>query len=381
VRGLAEKTESVGWSSNEVMNNRNVKQAWVADRGSANATGAASAVTEGAPKSSAASRVLVTGASGFLGSAIAAAVRARGHEVHALVRPSSPRTNLDAGDTVHEGDLNDRASLAAALRGARFLFHAAADYRLWARNPDEIHRNNVEGTRLVMEEALRAGVERIVYTSSVATLKLAAGAPATEDHPLTEGAAIGAYKRSKVAAERLVEAMVLSDGLPAVIVNPSTPIGPRDVRPTPTGRIIVEAASGRMPGYVQTGLNLAHVDDVAAGHVAALDRGRIGERYILGGDNVFLADMLADIARLVGRRPPRLKLPRTMIYPIAYGAELIAKVSGVEPFVTLDGLRMARHYMFFDDSKARRELGYISRPYREGLSDAIAWFRSHGYLR
>ena len=378
---LAEKTESVGWSSNEVMDNRNVKQAWAADRGSANATGAASEVTEGAPKSSRASRVLVTGASGFLGSAIAAAVRARGHDVHALVRRSSPRRNLDAGDTVHEGDLNDRASLAGALRGVRFLFHAAADYRLWARNPDEIHRNNVEGTRLVMEEALRAGVERIVYTSSVATLKLADGAPATEDHPLTEGAAIGAYKRSKVAAERLVEAMVLRDGLPAVIVNPSTPIGPRDVRPTPTGRIIVEAASGRMPGYVQTGLNLAHVDDVAAGHVAALDRGRIGERYILGGDNVFLADMLADIARLVGRRPPRLKVPRTMIYPIAYGAELIAKVSGVEPFVTLDGLRMARHYMFFDDSKARRELGYISRPYREGLSDAIAWFRFHGYLR
>jgi dihydroflavonol-4-reductase len=153
------------------------------------------------------------------------------------------------------------------------------------------------------------------------------------------------------------------------------------VRPTPTGRIIVEAASGRMPAFVQTGLNLAHVDDVAAGHVAALDRGRIGERYILGGDNVFLADMLADIARLVGRRPPKLKLTRTMLYPIAYGAELLASVRGVEPFITLDGLRMARHHMFFDDSKARRELGYVSRPYREGLSDAIAWFRSRGYLK
>jgi dihydroflavonol-4-reductase len=331
----------------------------------------------GAPSST----VLVTGASGFLGSAIAGALRARGHGVRVLARPSSPRTNLNAADVVCEGDLRDRASLAAALKGARYLFHAAADYRLWARNPEEIRRSNVEGTRLIMEEALNAGVERIVYTSSVATLKLADGAASTEDNPLAEGEGIGAYKRSKVAAERLVEAMLQRDGLPAVIVNPSTPIGPRDVRPTPTGRIIVEAASGRMPAFVDTGLNLAHVDDVAAGHIAALERGRIGERYILGGDNVLLADMLADIARLVGRRPPTVKLPRTMLYPIAYGAELLATLRGVEPFITMDGLRMARHHMFFDDSKARRELGYVSRPYVEGLADAIAWFRAHGHLK
>jgi dihydroflavonol-4-reductase len=327
------------------------------------------------------STVLVTGASGFLGSAIAAALRVRGHDIRVLVRPSSPRTNLNPADTLCEGDLRDRASLAAALKGARFLFHAAADYRLWARDPEEIHRNNLEGTRLIMEEALSAGVERIVYTSSVATLKPIEGGSATEDRPLTEGEGIGAYKRSKVAAERLVEAMIRRDGLPALIVNPSTPIGPRDVRPTPTGRIIVEAASGRMPAFVETGLNLAHVDDVAAGHLAALDRGRIGERYILGGDNVFLADMLADIARLVGRRPPTVKLPRTMLYPVAYGAELLASLRGIEPFITMDGLRMARHHMFFDDSKARRDLGYVSRPYREGLADAIAWFRTHGYLK
>ena len=327
------------------------------------------------------STVLVTGASGFLGSAIAGALRARGHGVRVLARPSSPRTNLNATDVVCEGDLRDRASLAAALKGARYLFHVAADYRLWARNPEEIQRSNVEGTRLIMEEALSAGVERIVYTSSVATLKLTDGAASTEANPLADGEGIGTYKRSKVAAERLVEAMIQRNGLPAVIVNPSTPIGPRDVRPTPTGRIIVEAASGRMPAFVDTGLNLAHVDDVAAGHIAALDRGRIGERYILGGDNVFLADMLADIARLVGRRPPKLKLPRKMLYPIAYGAELLATFRGVEPFITMDGLRMARHHMFFDDSKARRELGYVSRPYVEGLADAITWFRAHGHLK
>jgi dihydroflavonol-4-reductase len=332
-------------------------------------------------RSSPLSLALVTGASGFVGSAIAAALRARGCHVRALVRPSSPRTNLVAGDSLCEGDLRDRASLADALRGVRFLFHAAADYRLWARNPEEIVRNNVEGTRLLMEEALRAGVERIVYTSSVATLRLVDGGFATEGRPLAEEEAIGAYKRSKIAAERLVEAMTRRDGLPAVIVNPSTPIGPRDVRPTPTGRIVVEAALGHVPGFVDTGLNLAHVDDVAAGHVAALLRGRIGERYILGGENVFLADMLADIARLVGRRPPRLKIPLAAVYPVAYGAELIARIRGVEPFVTLDGLRMARHHMFFDDAKARRELGYVSRPYREGLADAIAWFRAHGRLR
>jgi dihydroflavonol-4-reductase len=342
---------------------------------------ASAAVASNTPVFLSSSAVLVTGASGFLGSAIAAALRARGHSVRVLVRPSSPRTNLDPADVVCEGDLRDRASLAAALKGARFLFHAAADYRLWARNPEEIERNNVEGTRLIMEEALGAGVERIIYTSSVATLKLSKGAASTEDKPLAEGEGIGAYKRSKVAAERLVEAMIQRDGLPAVIVNPSTPIGPRDVRPTPTGRIIVEAASGRMPAFVDTGLNLAHVDDVAAGHVAALDRGRIGERYILGGDNVYLADMLADIARLVGRRPPTVKLPRSLLYPVAYGAEVLASLRGVEPFITMDGLRMARHLMFFDDSKARRELGYVSRSYREGLADATAWFRTHGYIK
>ncbi len=328
-----------------------------------------------------ASTVLVTGASGFVGSAIAATLRAAGYRLRVLVRPTSQRVNISPLDTICEGDLRDRSSLAAALKGVRFVFHAAADYRLWARDPDDLVRNNVEGARLIMEEALRAGVERIVYTSSVATLKLTDGRLATESCPLSENEAIGAYKRSKVAAERLVEAMARRDRLPAVIVNPSTPIGPRDVKPTPTGRVIVEAASGRIPIYVDTGLNLAHVDDVAAGHLAALRRGEIGERYILGGENVLFSDMLAAIAGIVGRKAPTLRAPRAMIYPFAYGAELLAKFGGGEPFVTLDGLRMARHRMFFDDAKARRELGYVSRPYREGLMDAIAWFRAHGHLR
>jgi dihydroflavonol-4-reductase len=325
--------------------------------------------------------ILVTGASGFLGSAVANTARAAGYRVRVLIRGSSPRTNLHRDDEIVVGDLCDRASMAAAMRGVRYLVHTAADYRLWAPSPEDILRSNVDGTRIVMEEALRAGVERIVHTSSVATLELHEGALADETRPLPAARAVGAYKKSKVIAERLVDDMIERAGLPAVIVNPSTPIGPRDVRPTPTGRIIVEAARGRMPGFVDTGLNLVHVDDAAAGHLAALRRGRIGERYILGGENVHLGDMLADIAQIVGRRPPRLRLPIAAVYPLALGAEVWARWSGREPFATRDGLRMARHHMFFSDAKARRDLGYASRPYREGIADAIAWFRAAGYLR
>jgi dihydroflavonol-4-reductase len=268
------------------------------------------------------------------------------------------------------------------MDGVRHVVHAAADYRLWARDRAAIVRTNVEGTRTIMHAALRAGVERIVHTSSVATLAAHDdGRVSDETEPLAEADAIGAYKRSKVAAERAVEAMVARDALPAVIVNPSTPIGPRDLRPTPTGRVIVAAASGRIPAFVDTGLNLVHVDDVAAGHVAALASGRIGERYILGGQNVALVDMLADIARLCGRAPPRFTLPRAPLYPCAMAAELIAAVTGREPLLTRDGLRMSRYRMYFTSAKAERELGYRARPYVEGLREAIAWFRGGGYLR
>ncbi len=248
--------------------------------------------------------------------------------------------------------------------------------------PDDIVRTNVEGTRTVMNAALAAGVERIVYTSSVATLASRPDrAPSDETFPLAAEDAVGAYKYSKVMAERLVEAMVAEQKLPAVIVNPSTPIGPGDVRPTPTGRIIIEAAAGRMPAYVDTGLNLVHVDDVAAGHVAALHKGRIGERYILGGQDVLLGDMLRDIARRVGRSPPKIRLPRQLIFPIAYGAEAIAHFTGREPFVTTTGLKLAKDHMFFTSAKAERELGYQARPYGEAVAEAIAWFRQHGYLK
>jgi dihydroflavonol-4-reductase len=327
--------------------------------------------------------ILVTGASGFLGSAVARCLVAAGHDVRVLVRSTSSRLNLaDTRFDIVEGDLRDAASLARATTGIRYLFHVAADYRLWARNPQEIVETNVEGTRLLMEAAQRIGVERIVYTSSVATLlPRPDGTPSDETFPSDADHAIGAYKYSKLVAERLVEDMVAKHNLPAVIVNPSTPIGPGDVRPTPTGRIIVEAASGRMPAYVDTGLNLVHVDDCAAGHLAALHKGRIGQRYILGGQNVLLGDMLRDIARMVGRAPPKLRLPRALIFPIAYGAEAIAHFTGREPFVTTTGLRLAKDRMFFTSAKAERELGYSARPYGEAIADAIAWFRQNGYLK
>jgi dihydroflavonol-4-reductase len=323
---------------------------------------------------------LITGASGFVGSAIAKAFRASGYQVRVLVRASSPRTNLDPADEVAVGDICDRKTVAAALRDVRYVVHAAADYRLWATHPEEVLRTNVEGTRIVMEESLRARTERIVHTSSVATIALRSEAPSDESLRLNENEAIGAYKKSKILAERLVEQMVHDASLPAVIVNPSTPIGPRDIKPTPTGQIILKAARGGMPGFVDTGLNLVHVDDVAAGHLAALRKGAIGERYILGGENVDLRVMLTEIARVIGHPPPRMRFPIAAVYPVAVGAELWSYASGRQPFVTRDELRMARHHMYFEDAKARRELGYDSRPYQAGIADAIAWFRKVGYL-
>jgi len=326
--------------------------------------------------------VLITGASGFLGSAVLRKILECRYPARVLVRPASPRANLAGLDCeIVVGDLRDKAAMSEALRDVRYLFHVAADYRLWARDPGEIIRNNRDGTRLVMQAARDAGVERIVYTSSVAALKPRGdGSDADERDRATMQTAVGAYKKSKVAAERVVEEMTAA-GLPAVIVSPSTPIGPRDIRPTPTGRIIVEAAKGRMPAYVATGLNLAHVDDVAEGHMLALTKGQLGENYVLGGHNVMLKDMLAEIARLVGRKPPRVSLPRGPLYPIAVGAEAIARLTRKEPMLTVDALKMSKHKMFFSSAKAKQELGYTVRPWRLAIADAVNWFKVSGYLQ
>lgn len=323
--------------------------------------------------------ILVTGAAGFIGAAVVRALRARGAIVRAFVRaPAADR--LADWDEVARGDMRDRAAVAEAMCGVGAVFHIAADYRLWARDPREIGATNVEGARIVMEEALRARVGRVVYTSSVATLGRAEG-PAVETDRLAADEAIGAYKRSKILAEHVVETLAAREGLPVVIVHPSTPVGPRDRRPTPTGRIVLEAARGRIPAFVDTGLNVVHVDDVAQGHLAAFDRGRIGERYILGGENVALSDLLAAVAACVGRSPPRLRLPHAVAYPIAVGAEAIARWTGREPLATRDGLRMSRRFMYYDDAKARRDLGYAARPWREGVVDAVDWYDKAGYLK
>ena len=253
---------------------------------------------------------LVTGATGFVGSAVARALIGIGHDVRVLARPSSDRRNLiDLSVEIAEGSLEDAPSLARAVVGCRYLFHVAADYRLWVTDPVPMFRANVEGTRVLMRAALDAGVERVVYTSSVATLGLVPQGTADEEAPSDVEDMIGPYKRSKFQAEEVVRGLIARRALPAVIVNPSTPVGPRDRKPTPTGRLILEAARGHLPGYVETGLNIVHVDDVAAGHLAAAELGRIGERYILGSENLSLARILVEVAQAAGTRAPRIRVP------------------------------------------------------------------------
>jgi dihydroflavonol-4-reductase len=325
---------------------------------------------------------LVTGATGFVGSAVARALLSAGHPVRVLARPNSDRRNLaDLPVEIVEGSLEDARSLVRAVSGCRYVYHVAADYRIWVPDPAPMFRVNVIGTRDLLTAALEAGVERVVYTSSVATLGLAPGCSADEETPSSVDDMIGPYKRSKFLAEEVVRDLARDRGLPVVIVNPSTPVGPGDIKPTPTGRLIVEAARGQMPAFVDTGLNIVHVDDVAEGHIAAAEKGLIGERYILGGENMSLAEILAEVSREVDRRPPRVRIPHAALFPVAFGAEIAARLTGREPFVTLDGVRMSRKKMYFTSEKASRELGYSPRPARKAITDAVSWFKANGYLQ
>jgi dihydroflavonol-4-reductase len=326
-------------------------------------------------------RVAITGATGFVGSAVARAFLAAGYAVRVLLRAHSTLENL-AGLEIETApaDLAEPQSFSAALAGCDGLLHVAADYRLFVRDPAPLYRVNVDGTRALMQAALTAGIKRIVYTSSVAVLgQRDDGAPGDDDTPATLTGMIGHYKRSKFMAEAEVSRLVTESGLPAVIVNPSAPVGPRDRKPTPTGRMVLDVARGRMPAYLDTGLNVVHVDDVATGHRLAYERGRIGRRYILGGENLSLKDIFTAIARLAGQRPPRWRLLPGPLMPLAWLAETGARMTGSVPRLTRDELAMARHRMYYSSARAERELGYMHRPAAAAFRDALAWYAEHGY--
>jgi len=320
---------------------------------------------------------LVTGATGFIGSAVVRRLLEAGHDVRAVVRPYSDRRNISGLPIdIVVGDLRKPDTVAVAVRDCEALFHVAADYRLWVRDQRAMLATNVDGTRHLMNAAGEAGVRRIVYTSSVAVIGHTADAkPADETSEGRLEDMIGPYKRSKFLAERAVRELA-DRGLPVVIVNPTAPVGPRDIKPTPTGRMIAQAAAGRLPAYVETGLNIVDVDDVAEGHLLAFERGRIGERYILGGENMVLREIFAVIADMVGRSAPRLRIPYGCALAVACTAEAWSRLFGGEPLANIDSVRMARFPMFFSSKKARLDLGFQTRPAVEALRRAVAWFRT-----
>ncbi len=327
-------------------------------------------------------KVFITGATGFIGASLARELLEQGCEVKALVRPGSIKANL-AGLPIelHEGDLLDQDSLEQGLAGCDTLYHAAADYRLWTRNPKSMYDVNVGGTRSVLEAALKRNLSRVVYTSSVGTLgNPGDGTPGTEDTPVSFDEMVGHYKKSKFLAEREAETF-LERGLPLVIVNPSTPVGRLDIKPTPTGRIIVDFLNRRMPAYLDTGLNLIDVEDCAKGHVLAARHGRIGEKYILGNQNLTLRDIFSLLEEISGLPAPRVKLPYTPILLAAYANEALSRVTGREPLIPLAGVRMAGKLMYFDSSKAIRELGLPQQPVKNALTKAVEWFRAEGYVQ
>lgn len=325
---------------------------------------------------------LVTGATGFVGSAVARVLLARGHRVRVVVRPTSDRRNLAGLDVeIVIGDLTDPASLACAVAGCRYLAHVAADYRIWVPDPEAMLRANLDGSVAMLRAAAAAGVERSVYCSSVAALGLNAdGTPANETTPVQEAGLVGIYKRSKYRAEQAVLELA-RQGQDIVIVNPAAPVGPRDIKPTPTGRMILDAAAGRVPAFIDTGLNVVHVDDVAEGHALALERGKTGEKYILGGENLRLQELLTLVCEVAGKKPPRIQLPIGAVWPVAWLMEGVSRLTGKEPLVTRDHLKMARKKMFYSSAKAMRDLGYAPRPARMAVQDAVAWFRGAGMLR
>jgi dihydroflavonol-4-reductase len=325
---------------------------------------------------------LVTGANGFVGAHVVLALVARGSHVRAFVRDGADTRALDNVDCeIAIGDVRDLASVERAAHGCDEVYHVAADYRLWVVDEAPMYAANVEGTRNVLDAARRAKVAKIVHTSTVGALGIGPDKMGREDTPVTLEDMVGPYKRSKFLAEQ-VALEAAREGLPVVIVNPSTPVGTLDYKPTPTGRVIVDFLNRRIPAFMETGLNLACVEDVARGHLLAAERGRIGEKYILGGENLTLEAMLQRLARLAGLPAVRMKIPYAVAFGFALGAEAVARtITHRAPRASLTEVRMARKKMFFDSAKARRELGYEPAPIDEGLARAIEFFRRIGAAR
>jgi dihydroflavonol-4-reductase len=320
---------------------------------------------------------LITGASGFVGWHVARKLIERGQVVRALVRSTSRLRELDGAETI-TGDLRDAGSLKRAAAGCGLVFHVAADYRLWASDPRELYESNVEGTRNLLAAALEAGVERVVYTSTVGCIGLPKGGEGDEEMPVSIDEMSGPYKRSKFQAEK-VALEFAEAGLPVVIVNPTAPVGDHDFKPTPTGKIILDFLKGAMPAYIDTGLNLVDVRDVAEGHLLACERGKPGERYILGCENLTLEDIFARLERISGVKAPARRIPYALAYAAGVATTGWASVTGHEPRAPLDAVRMARKKMWVTHAKAARELGYAPGPAELALGRAVEWFRSNGY--
>ena len=327
-------------------------------------------------------KVLVTGATGFIGGNVARALLGKGYEVRALVRPDTSTLTLrDTGTETVPGDVRDRESVARALDGCQGVVHCAAIYTFWAPDPRLLYEVNVDGTRTVMEEALRAGVARCVYTSTVSTVGVPAGAVGTEVDTPSKQYLVGHYKRSKYQAEVEVLEMAKA-GLPVVVVNPTYPVGPWDVKPTPSGRVVVDYMRGRIPAYIDTGMNLVDVEDVAQGHVLALERGKIGERYLLGNQNITLGGMFKLLEEITGIRAPRIKLPLWLALAAGYADELVeGRLMGRTPSIPVEGLKVSRKPMYVSCEKAVRELGLPQSPVEGALEKAVKWFRDHGFVR